>query len=246
MDKKEYIKNKLSKLGFELSDKQAGQFVTYYEMLVEKNKVMNLTAITDFSEVVDKHFVDSASIVMLGNNEKSKKVTALLSSGGRMLDLGTGAGFPGVPLKVLFPDLKITLMDSLNKRLVFLDEVIAELGLKNIVTCHARAEEFAVKPEYREQYDIVVSRAVANLSLLSELCLAFVKPGGFFVPYKAGGSEEEISSASKAIAVMGGKLVEKLKFTLPETELERVIPFIKKVEHTPGKYPRRGKKMGVF
>ena len=300
MEQKKLILEKISALGLEITDAQCEMLLRYYEMLVEKNKVMNLTAITEFEEVVTKHFVDSLSIIMLGgkpnkmsgkseekslqemfdkdsdkaagevdvyaleNNkgklvenlagEKSDRKTFtknhailnLLYSGGRLLDLGTGAGFPGIPLKIVFPNLKITLMDSLNKRLLFLEDVIAELGLKNISTVHARAEEFARKAEYREKYDIVVSRAVANLSLLSELCLGFVKKGGHFVPYKAGGSEEEIKAAAKAVSVMGGKMIESVKFTLPGTELERVMPVIRKTENTPAKYPRNGKKLGVF
>ena len=245
MNQTEYIKEKIETLGISVSDEQCEKLLRFYEMLVEKNKVMNLTAITEFEDVVTKHFMDSASIVMPGKLGE-EKIVKLLSSGCRVLDLGTGAGFPGIPLKILFPNLKITLMDSLNKRLVFLDEVIADLGLKNIKTVHARAEEFALKPDYREQYDLVVSRAVANLSLLSELCLGFVKPGGHFVPYKAGGSEEEIKAAEKAVSVMGGKQLAVYKFKLPGTELERTMPVIRKITSTPGKYPRNGKKLGVF
>ena len=244
MDKKIFLKEKIEALGISVGDDQCDRLLRFYEMLAEKNKVMNLTAITEYEEVVTKHFVDSASLLLAG--KKEKKIINLLESGCRALDLGTGAGFPGIPLKILFPNLKITLMDSLNKRLVFIDEVINELGLKNIKTVHARAEEFALKPDYREQYDLVVSRAVANLSLLSELCLGFVKPGGLFIPYKAGGSEEEIKAAAKAIAVMGGRQTETVKFKLPDTELERVMPVIKKITSTPGKYPRNGKKLGVF
>ena len=278
MEQKKLISEKISALGLEITDDQCEMLLRYYEMLVEKNKVMNLTAITEFEEVVTKHFVDSLSIVMLGgspieipekteenknskeqsvenlasektgknNFKKNHAIMNLLYSGGRLLDLGTGAGFPGIPLKIVFPNLKITLMDSLNKRLLFLEDVIAELGLKNISTVHARAEEFARKAEYREKYDIVVSRAVANLSLLSELCLGFVKRGGYFIPYKAGGSEEEIKAAAKAVSVMGGKMIETVKFKLPGTELERVMPVIRKTENTPAKYPRNGKKLGVF
>ena len=244
MNQTEYIKEKIEALGIGVSDEQCEKLLRFYEMLVEKNKVMNLTAITEFEEVVTKHFADSISLVLAG--KKEKKIVSLLESGCRALDIGTGAGFPGIPLKIMFPNLKITLMDSLNKRLVFLDEVINDLGLKNIKTIHARAEEFALKPDYREQYDLVVSRAVANLSLLSELCLGFVKPGGHFVPYKAGGSEEEIKAAAKAISVMGGRQTETAKFILPGTELERVMPIIRKITSTPGKYPRNGKKLGVF
>lgn len=243
MERKDYLKQKLSKSGLVPTDEQAEMLLSYYEMLVEKNKVMNLTAITEFDEVVDKHFADSLSIVMASEDGK---ITKMLEAGCRIMDLGTGAGFPGIPLKIMFPNLKMTLMDSLNKRLLFLDEVIAGLGLKNISTCHGRAEELARKDEYREKFDLVVSRAVANLSLLSEYALGFVKPGGLFIPYKAGGCEDEISAAEKAIAVMGGRLINTARFTLPETDYERVMPVIKKHTHTPAKYPRNGKKAGAF
>lgn len=244
MERQKYLKEKIEALGIVINDEQCKMLETYYEMLTEKNKVMNLTTITDFEKAVDKHFADSLSIVYAA--DRDKKLKNMLESGCRVLDLGTGAGFPGLPLKIVFPKLKITLMDSLNKRLLFLDEVIERLGLDNISTVHARAEEFARKAEYREQYDLLVSRAVANLSLLSELSLGFVKPGGLFVPYKAGGSDDEIKNALKAVTVMGGKMTETVKFTLPGTDFERVMPVIKKVNATPGKYPRNGKKLGIF
>ena len=229
----------LKKLGYNPTGEQLALFDRYYEMLVEKNKVMNLTAITEYDEVVLKHFVDSASILRAAENddELSKAVRC-----GKILDLGTGAGFPGIPLKILFPDMEIVLMDSLNKRLVFLDEVIRELGLKGVTTCHARAEEIARKPEHRECYDLVVSRAVARLSVLSEFCMGFVKVGGYFTPYKAGGSEEEITAGLKAVETFGGKLVRISEFELPNSDIKRAIPVIKKVKHTPDKYPRVGKK----
>lgn len=219
----------LKKLGLECSEKQINQFLTFYEMVIEKNKVMNLTAITEFQDVVEKHFLDSLSLTETINLNQKIKV----------LDLGTGAGFPGIPLKIVFPELEIVLMDSLNKRILFLKEVLEELELSDITAVHGRAEEMAVKPEYRETFDLCVSRAVANLSSLSEYCIPFVKIGGNFVSYKSGDSEEEISQAKKAISVLGGKIIKVQKFTLPGTDVSRTLVQIEKQKRTPKSYPRK-------
>lgn len=225
----EQLKKKSEMLDITLSEKQLQQFLTYYEMLVEKNKVMNLTAITEKEEVIDKHFIDSICF------NKAMDVTKPL----KILDLGTGAGFPGIPLKIAYPNLELTLLDSLNKRIKFLDEVIEALGLEGIVTIHGRAEDYARQVSYREQFDICVSRAVANLATLSEYCLPYVKEGGCFISYKSGSVEEELEQSKKAIFELGGKVKEVIAFTLPETDIERTFVVIEKVRKTPKKYPRK-------
>lgn len=219
----------LKKLGITLTPRQKEQFDRYYELLVERNKVMNLTGITDYDEVNLKHFTDSLTIVRL--KDMSKIYT--------MIDVGTGAGFPGIPIKIVFPHIKIVLLDSLNKRLKFLNDVIGELNLEEIETLHGRAEDHAKKMEYREKFDLCVSRAVANLSTLSEYCLPFVKRGGSFVSYKSGESDEEIRQSEKAVSILGGKIEKIDKFMLPDTDIGRSLVQIDKVKNTSGKYPRK-------
>ena len=219
----------LEKWEIPFSKEQQEQLITYYEMLVEKNKLMNLTAITEFEEVLDKHFLDSISLAQYVDLTKPVSV----------IDLGTGAGFPGMPLKIMFPDLKITLADSLNKRILFLDEVISELGLTDIQTVHARAEDLAHDPNYREQYDYCVSRAVANLSSLSEYCLPFVRIGGSFISYKSGEIEEELAAAKKAIFLLGGQFDRVIPFQLEGTDLNRSFVVIRKEKKTAKTYPRK-------
>lgn len=222
---KEYIK----KIGVELSDKQVKQLNKYYEMLVEKNKVMNLTAITEYKDVVIKHFADSIAIIKAFDLNKVNS----------LIDIGTGAGFPGMVLKIVFPNIKITLLDSLNKRINFLNDVIKELGLVDINTIHGRAEDYAHNLQYREQYEICVSRAVANLSTLSEYCIPFVKIGGSFISYKASDCEAEIDAATNAISKLGGHKPVIKNFILPDTDIERNFVNIKKDSKTKGIYPRK-------
>ena len=210
------LKDRLEALDIVLDQEQINQFDEYYEILVEWNKVMNLTGITEYQEVVEKHFLDSLSIVKVMDMDQVERV----------IDVGTGAGFPGIPLKIAFPKLDIVLLDSLNKRIRFLDHVIEELGLEGIRTIHGRAEDFARDGKYRERFDLCVSRAVANLSSLSEYCLPYVKVGGRFVSYKSGDIEEEVNDASKAIALLGGKKERIEKFQLPDTDIQN-IPFHK-------------------
>lgn len=226
-EKISYMTKKFEDAGFTFSDLQKRQFYTFYEMLIEKNKVMNLTGITEFPEVVEKHFLDS--ILLNHVVDFDEKL--------RILDLGTGAGFPGIPLKIAFPEIKITLMDSLNKRILFLNEVIDELGLNGVDTVHARAEELARKQEYREKFDLCVSRAVANLSTLEEYCLPFVHIGGKFVSYKSGEVDEEVSDSKKACHLLGGELEKVYKFDLEESKRSFVV--VKKVKQTPKLYPRK-------
>lgn len=225
----EIFESKLNEIGITLSDKQKEQFDKFYELLVEWNKVMNLTGITEYEEVNEKHFVDSLSIVKAIDMRDVKSV----------IDIGTGAGFPGIPLKIAFPHLKVVLLDSLNKRINFLNTVIEELGLENIQTIHGRAEDFAKQPAYREQFDLCVSRAVANLATLSEYCIPYVEKGGLFVPYKSGEIDEEVEQAKKAVHVLGGKLENVIKFQLPGTEIGRSFVVIKKVQNTAKKFPRK-------
>ena len=223
------LTKKVKELSIVLNDKQIQQFEQYYNILVEWNKVMNLTAITKYEEVIEKHFLDSLTIVDAINMEKIET----------LIDVGTGAGFPGIPLKIAFPHLKVTLLDSLNKRIKFLNEVIDLLELDDIKTIHGRAEDYAKHAEYREQYDICVSRAVANLATLSEYCLPYVKVDGLFVPYKSGEIDEELKSSEKAVSILGGKVEEVVKFQLPGTDIGRSFVKIHKIKETKKKYPRK-------
>jgi 16S rRNA (guanine527-N7)-methyltransferase len=221
--------NKMSyEFNIELTDKQIQQFILFYEMLIETNKVMNLTAITEFEEVICKHFIDSLSLVKLYN----------INNGLNLIDIGTGAGFPGIPLKIVFPDIKVILLDSLNKRVKFLNDVINSLGLNDIYAFHGRAEEFGNNIEYREKFDLCVSRAVARMVTLSEYCLPFVKLNGHFISYKAGNMNNELDESKKAITILGGKLIDSKSFQLPGTDIERTLIKIKKINTTPKKYPR--------
>lgn len=224
----------LKELSIELSSDQIDQFMKYYDLLIEKNKVMNLTAITDYEEVMIKHFLDSLSIV---------KLIDLKNKDLRLLDIGTGAGFPGIPLKIAFPELNITLLDSLNKRINFLNEVIGTLSLESkgsIKAVHSRAEDYIKEEGIRESFDIVTSRAVANLSTLSEYCLPYVKIDGLFIPYKSEKSDEEMKAAENALNKLGGQEKDSITFILPQSDnISRTLIEIKKTCSTPDIYPRK-------
>lgn len=226
---RDLFEKELSNIGICLTDEQKKQFDKYYEMLVEWNKVMNLTGITEYDEVNLKHFVDSLTIAKVLD---MKKVNTLI-------DIGTGAGFPGLPIKIAFPHIKVVLLDSLNKRIKFLDAVSEELGLDQVETLHGRAEDFAKKKEYREQFDVCASRAVANLATLSEYCIPYVRKNGYFVSYKSGSSEEEIQQSENAIGILGGEIQDVEKFMLPGTDISRALVKIHKVRNTSPKYPRK-------
>ena len=216
-----------SKLGVEINDKQTAQFCEYARLLKEWNEKINLTAITDDEGIATKHFLDS--------------ITAILTNKikGRMIDVGTGAGFPAIPIKIAKPEIEVTLLDSLNKRLNFLNEVCTSLGLENIRTVHSRAEDGGKNPQHREKYDVAVSRAVANMSVLCELCLPFVKVGGYFLALKGPLADEELDGARRAITILGGEVEDVISVDIPFTELNHKIIIVKKVRHTPMQYPRK-------
>ena len=217
----------VEELGIKLSKEQAEMFFNYMNLLLEWNEKINLTAITEEKEVIVKHFIDSLTI------------SKYIPEGASLIDVGTGAGFPGIPLKIIRDDLKIALLDSLQKRINFLDVVIKELNLENIETIHARVEEFGKNSKYRESFEVATSRAVANLSTLTEYLLPLVKVGGIAVCMKGSSIEEELETSKKAINVLGGKVSNVFEFDLPKTDIKRNIVIVDKINKTPSKYPRK-------
>ena len=217
----------VDKLGITLSEIQLKQFYNYMNLLIEWNKKINLTAITEPNEIILKHFVDSLTI------------SKYISDGTRVVDVGTGAGFPGIPLKIYRQDIEITLLDSLQKRINFLDEVIRELNLEKIETIHSRVEDFGKDKRYREKFDIATSRAVANLATLSEYLLPLVKVGGKVISMKGSLIEEELENSKNAIKILGGKIEKVDEFNLPNSDISRNIVLIDKIKETPNKYPRK-------
>ncbi len=224
MNKEEFVKA-LECLNINLTEKQLKDLDTYYKMLIEYNSHTNLTRITEEKEVYLKHFYDSLTLIKTINLNNQT-----------LLDVGTGAGFPGLVLKIVFPNLKVVLLDSLNKRITFLNSVIEKLNLKNVTAVHERAEEYALNN--KESFDIVTSRAVANLNMLSELCIPFVKPGGYFIPMKAD-AKDEIKNAQNAIKTLGGVIKDIINFQLPNDTGIRTLIKIEKVSKTSEKYPRK-------
>ncbi|MBY0123653.1 16S rRNA (guanine(527)-N(7))-methyltransferase RsmG [Bacillus sp. S/N-304-OC-R1] len=225
----EQFKDALLAKGISLSPKQLDQYETYYSLLVEWNEKMNLTAITDKPEVYLKHFYDSITAAFYFDFNRPLHIC----------DVGAGAGFPSLPIKIAFPEIKVTIVDSLNKRIGFLEHLSKELGLENVQLIHDRAETFGQKKEHREAYDVVTARAVARLSVLSELCMPLVKVGGTFIAMKGASAGEELDVGKKAITILGGKLQQSFSFTLPQEDSERNILIIEKEKATPKKYPRK-------
>lgn len=232
--------NDLSKLladgageyGISLASHQVNAFGKYSALIKEWNEKINLTAIEDDREIVIKHHIDSMSIIPYIKNK---------GKGLSLIDIGSGAGFPGIPLRIAFEGLTVTLLDSLEKRVKFLNEVLKELGMDNIAAVHGRAEDYGIKENYRESFDIATARAVASLPVLSEYCLPFVKTGGVFIAMK-GSSTEEVNASSKALQILGGEIEAVEEFTLPFSDIKRNIIIVKKIRQTPTKYPRKAGK----
>jgi len=232
---KEAFKENLKKLDIELNDVQIEKFDEYYRILLEGNEVMNLTTITDYEEVLLKHYVDSLAI----NKAIDESSNWNLNNNIKVIDIGTGAGFPGIPLKIAFDNLEVVLLDSLNKKVKFLTDVIVKLNLSDIKAIHGRAEDYAKDFNYREAFDLCVSRAVSNLATLTEYCLPYVKVGGAFISYKSGEIDDELKESEKAIKMLGGEIVKVEKMTLPGSSIERSFVIIEKVKKTMSIYPRK-------
>lgn len=215
-------------INIDFNEDKYNKFILYKELLQEWNEKINLTAITEDEGIIKKHFIDSLKCFQFEE----------LKNAERIIDIGTGAGLPGIPIKIAAEDKKIVLLDSLNKRINFLNEVISKLKLNNIETIHGRAEEFSRKEGYRESFDIAISRAVANLTVLCELCIPYVKVGGYFVAMKGPAVEEELNEAQKAIDKLGGKLLKVIKVKIEDSDLQHNLVIIKKIKNTPSLYPR--------
>lgn len=225
----EQLKKALEQLKIPYDDHIIGQFQNYMDSILEWNEKVNLTAIKEKDEFIKKHYIDSLSCVGFSEIKDAKTI----------IDIGTGAGFPGIPLAIIYPDKKFLLLDSLNKRLKIIDELASKIGINNVSVLHGRAEEIAQKKEYREQFDFCVSRAVANLAVLSEYCLPFVKVGGYFAAYKTGNAENEINESLKAIKTLGGVIEDKKIIRIDDFDLDHQIVMIKKMNKTLAKYPRK-------
>lgn len=229
MDIREILKEGALSYNINLNQEQVEQFIVYKDLLKSWNEKINLTAITDDMDIIKKHFIDSISIVKSG----------VLKDGMSLIDVGTGAGFPGIPIKIIMPGIKVLLLDSLNKRITYLNEVIKGLKLKDIEAVHGRAEEFSRNDKYRERFDIATARAVANLSVLSEYCIPYVKDKGYFIAMKGPSIDEELQSGKNAISTLGGKFVEIVKTEIPGEDFNHNIVIVEKIKKTEGKYPRK-------
>lgn len=223
------LKEGAKELGLSLNDKQIDQFLKYKDLLVDWNKKINLTAITEDQDIMIKHFLDSISCTKLSYIKDNHKV----------IDVGTGAGFPGIPINIYYKDVSLTLLDSLNKRINFLKEVCTDIGLENVDFQHGRAEDFGQDKKFREKYDIAVARAVAPLNVLCEYCMPFVKVGGYFICQKGPNIDEEMKDAKKAIEILGGKFIKKIDISLPFCDITHNIVVIEKIKNTSTKYPRK-------
>ena len=224
------LQNGLDSLDISYDEDKLDKLISFYEMVVEKNKVMNLTGITDFDEFVEKHFIDSLILA---------KAYPDISNNKFVIDVGTGAGFPGIPLSIIYNNSRFVLLDSLNKRINFINEVVSSLSLRNVETIAGRAEDYARNPLYREQFDLCVTRAVAEINLLSEYSLPFVKVKGQCIPYKSSDIDDEIENGRNAITILGGNIDNVVKVKIPGTDYERSLVVINKIESTPDKYPRK-------
>lgn len=229
-----FIKN-VNKLNIELNQEQIKSYNEYYNILIEWNGFMNLTGITDYDDVLLKHYIDSLAVNKVIDEVSKWNLNKKI----KVIDIGTGAGFPGIPLKIAFDNLDVVLLDSLNKRVKFLAEVIDKLELSHIEAIHGRAEDYARELNYRESFDLCVSRAVSNLATLTEYCLPYVKVGGAFISYKSGEIEDELKESEKAIKILGGKVIKVEKMTLPGSDIERSFVVIEKMKNTPKIYPRK-------
>ena len=205
------------------------KFMQYKDMIKDWNEKINLTAIIEDEQIVKKHFIDCIKIFKFTPLKEAKSI----------IDIGTGAGFPGIPIKIIKPEINVVLLDSLNKRIKFLNEVINKIDLNNITTIHGRAEDFSRKAEYREKFDVAVSRAVANLAVLSELCIPYVKVGGYFVAMKGPSVEEEIKAGKNAVSMLGGKIEDIIKVEIENSDLNHNLVIIKKIKETHKAYPRK-------
>lgn len=229
MKQNDPLRDSLDKMKIQYNDEQIEQFRSYYELLTEWNKKINLTAITGYEDVVRKHFIDSILICSLLDLNKDI----------RIIDVGTGAGFPGIPIKILNPECRIVLLDSLNKRVRFLENVVDELGLENVECIHGRAEDVSREKKYRASFDLSVSRAVANLSTLCEYCIPFLKKGGMFVSYKSDKADDEINGSENAVRTLGSEITSVKKIALPETDIVRKFIMITNIKQVSNIYPRK-------